>query len=178
MTSTEVKADKNKISQKAEYEEILEAEKIKERDPRYLALKEKLASESQKQTNSYYFHPCQNDENTFTYLSSDKVHEIDVEIDLSSNTCQLNIISLDPSKKRTFINLLLSIQCLLNKEHITTVYQSVTLIDWEHIKDHFTLDRIVRNPYNPFVICHSDIKTFVSAITKSMGMDLKSHLDK
>ena len=134
---------------------------------------------------SPFNHPCQNPENTVTLLSSDKAHEIDIEFDVSDSTALLNIINMDSSKRKSFIDLLNSTVSFLKTKSINKVYQNVVLTDWDtrlkEIKGFRFVKKVKpdirRSLFDEFLIVEMNTSDIVKTISTAMGMDVDSHLD-
>lgn len=162
--------------------EELEAEKLREENPIYLAEKERIAM-MRLDEESPYQHPCQNEKNTVTLVSTDKQHEIDIEFDRQNKEAMINIIRVEPKMKQSFVQLLHVVQSYLVSEEITKVFQNTIIPDWEMIAqnagEYFRLTRIVdSNPLFSFAIIEIDTQDVVQGIAKAMAMDTVSHLDK
>jgi hypothetical protein len=162
--------------------ELLENERIREKDPRYLAEKERIASINMEKNDSPFQHPCQNEKNTMTLVSIDKNHEIDVEIDRINRTAFINLIRVEPTARESFVKLLHVVNTYLREEKIKKVYHNVILSDWETVISKFEEFKLVRKiegdltPF-PFVIVEMEVKDVTAGIIKAMGMNVDSHLD-
>jgi hypothetical protein len=167
-----------------EYQRLIEIEKIREQNPQYLAEKERIAMQRLVEDDySPYNHPCQNDKNTVSLVSSDKAHEIDIEFDRENKTALLNIINVDPIHRTSFVQLLFAVQKYLKNESIEKAYQNVMESDWDlrlSTIDGFHLVRKVESNavQHGFVIVETDTVDVVTAIGTAMGMDVDSHLDE
>lgn len=175
--------NENNITKEPMKAELLEAEKIMEQNPRYLAEKEKLATIAQEKEASPFLHPCQNINNTVTLVSSDKAHEIDIEFDKNNSTAMINLIRVDPSNPESFDKLIHTVHSYLTEEKITKVYQYIVLSDWEcnlSSIDEFKFVRMVDDKLSmyPFVIIETATNDIIKGISKALGMNVKSHLDR
>lgn len=150
----------------------IEREIEKEKDPRYLAEKERILSLIQ--DDSEFMHPCQNDKNTFTFVSFDKKHEIEIELSPDDKSAQLNIIEIDHKNDKSFIALLRSIKNILCENDIQNVYLFVIKSDWDErlskIKD-FEFIAIKRSTVfnEKFVITKVTIDNYINAILSALG---------
>lgn len=181
---------------KEKYDKILKIEQEREKDPVYLAEKEIMLMKKLEREKSVYNHPCQNENNTVTLVSSDKLHEVDIEynngkdngnnngnndID-SSQDVLLNFIKIEPSASKTFREFMKSVYAELKKDNITNIYQCVTVSDWEFRLSEiegFELVKHVKNALEEeYILVKTDIESLVDTIIEAFGMNVESHLDK
>lgn len=164
------------------YRSMLKIEQEREKDPLYLAEKEIMLMKKMEREKSVYNHPCQNENNTVTLVSADKLHEVDIEYydTDSSREVLLNFIKIEPGASKTFRDFMRSIYTELKKDNIRDVYQCVTISDWEFrlsgVKG-FEFVRHVKN-ISEHIIIKTDIESLVDTIIEAFGMDVTSHLDK
>jgi hypothetical protein len=171
-----VKDDENDADDKIRREEA-----IREQNPRYLAEKERMLMQQLDVNGSTFNHPCQNEQNTLTLLSSDKMHEVDIEFDYINESVLLNFIRVDAAHSKTFSDLMKSVKGFLIQEGIKTVYQYVLTSDWDMRLSHvsgFTFVRLVTDPGIPYVVTKTDTADIINAVCTAFGMDMTSHLDQ
>lgn len=177
---------------KEKYDKILKIEQEREKDPVYLAEKEIMLMKKLEREKSVYNHPCQNENNTVTLVSSDKLHEVDIEYNNENNNGNndidssqdvlLNFIKIEPSASKTFREFMKSVYAELKKDNITNIYQCVTVSDWEFRLSEiegFELVKHVKNALQEeYILVKTDIESLVDTIIEAFGMNVESHLDK
>lgn len=160
---------------------IRREEAAREQNPRYLAEKERMLMQQLDADGSIFNHPCQNEQNTLTLLSSDKMHEVDIEFDYVDESVLLNFISVDAAHSKTFRDLMKSVKGFLIQEGIKTVYQYVLTSDWDMRLSHvpgFTFVRLVTGFGIQYVVIKTDTADIINAVCAAFGMDTASHLDQ
>ena len=162
-------------------EEIRREEAVREQNPRYLAEKERMLMQQLYADDSTFNHPCQNEQNTLTLLSSDKMHEVDIEFDYIDESVLLNFIRVDAAHSKTFTDLMKSVKGFLIQEGIKTVYQYVLTSDWDTRLSRvpgFTFVRLVTGFGIQYVVIKTDTGNIINAVCTAFGMDTASHLDR